>query len=135
MNCGSLQVKLFYNYCRLSDRLRFKDRSSTVNNVVYHVECSTCEASYTGETKRNITTRMNEHGKTSTDSEVARHCWEFPDHKFNLDEPKILAFEHNLMKRRIKEALFIQELGSTLNKQEKSYNLYLFGVPTPYVNN
>ena len=75
---------------------------------------------------------MGEHGKTSSDSEVARHSFEYPGHVFNLDEPKILAFEHNIMKRRIKEALFIQELNPTLNKQEKSYNLYLFGVPIPY---
>jgi len=132
MNCGSLKVKLFYNYFRISNKLKFKDRSPTVNNAVYHLECQACSASYTGETKRNVSERMNEHGTASSDSEIARHCFEYPGHTFNLEEPKILAFEHYTMKRRIKEALFIQELGPTLNKQEKSYNLYLFGVPTPY---
>ena len=90
-----------------------------------------CDASYTGETKRNISERMNEHGKQSSesDSEVAKHTAMFPGHVFNLSTPKILGFEHNVMKRRIKEALFIQKLKPQLNIQEKSYNLFLFNVP------
>ena len=38
IRCGSLRVKLFYKYHRVSDRLKFKDRSSTVNNAIYHLE-------------------------------------------------------------------------------------------------
>lgn len=131
MNCGSLRVKLFYNYLRISDRLRFKDRSPTVNNVIYHLQCSTCSATYVGETRCNIARRMSEHAKTSLDSEVARHIFENPGHTFNLDKPTILGFEHYVMKRKVKEALFIQQHSPTLNKQEKSYNLYLFDVPIP----
>ena len=49
---------------------------------------------------------MNAHGKQSSDSEVTRHSSEYPGRMVNLDEPKILAFKHNIMKRRIKEALY-----------------------------
>ena len=72
---------------------------------------------------------MKEHGDPQTDSEVARHSFENPGHTFNLDDPKLLAFEHNFMKRRIKEALFIQKLQPSLNIMEKSYKLFLFDVP------
>ena len=75
---------------------------------------------------------MNEHANLSSDSEVSRHCVENPGHGFNFDNPEILAFEQYTMKRRIKEALFIQERGSILNKQEKSYKLFLFDVPNCY---
>jgi len=132
MKCGSLRVKVFYNYFRLSHKLKFKDRSLTVSNAIYHLQCNACQASYTGETKRNIADRMNEHANPSSDSEVSRHCVENPGHGFNFDNPEILAFEQYTMKRRIKEALFIQERGSILNKQEKSYKLFLFDVPNCY---
>ena len=66
---------------------------------------------------------MSEHGKTSLDSEIVRHRFEYPGHEFNLYEPNIVAFEHHIMKRKIKEPLFIQQRNPTLNKQEKSYNL------------
>ena len=129
IKCGSIKVKLIYTYCRVADKLKFKDRSPTTNNVVYHLECSQCDASYTGETKRNTPDRMKEHDDPQTDSEVARHSFENPGHTFNLDDPKLLAFEHNFMKRRIKEALFIQKLQPSLNIMEKSYKLFLLDVP------
>ena len=69
---------------------------------------------------------MNERGKTSSDSKVAKHSAFNPGHTFNLDCPKILCFEHNVMKGRIKGALFIQKLKPTLNIKEKSYKLFLF---------
>ena len=129
IKCGSLRVKFFYTYSRVSDRLKFKDRSSTINNAVYYLRCSQCEADYTGETMRNIADRMKEHADPQTDSVVARHTVENPGHTFNLDSPKILAFEHKTFKRRMKEALHIQKLKPTLNIQELSYKLFLFDVP------
>ena len=72
---------------------------------------------------------MKEHGDPQTESEVAIHTLENPGHTFNLNNPEILAFEHNFMKRRIKEALFIQKLKPTLNIMENSYKLFLFDVP------
>ena len=129
IKCGSLRVRLSYNYCRVSNKLGFKDKSPTVNNAVYYLQCSTCNASYVGETRRNITERMNEHVQPSSESEVARHIFDHPGHTFNVDTPKILGCEQHRIKRKIKEALFIQKLRPNLNKQEKSYNLYLFDVP------
>ena len=46
-----------------------------------------------------------------------------------MSSAKILGFEHHTMKRKIKEALFIQKLNPSLNIQEKSYKLFLFNVP------
>ena len=129
IKCGSLRVKFFYTYSRVSDKLKFKDRSSTINNVVYYLKCDKCDADYTGETKRHVPFRMEEHTDPMTDSLVARHSAENPGHTFNTDNPKILAFEHKTCKRRIKEALFIQKKKPTLNVQEKSYKLFLFDVP------
>ena len=104
IKCGSLRVKLFYTYSRVSNKLKFKDRSSLINNVVYYLKCSKCDADYNGETKRNSPDRMCEHNDPKTDSLVARHMVENEGHTFNTDNPKILAFEHKTVKSRIKEA-------------------------------
>ena len=129
IKCGSLRVKFYYTYSRVSDKLKFKDRSSATNNAVYYLQCSQCDADYTGETKRHIPYRMKEHTDPMTDSLVARHTVENPGQTFNKDNRKILAFEHNLCKRRIKEALHIQKKKPKLNVQENSYKLFLFNVP------
>ena len=71
---------------------------------------------------------MGEHGSPSSDTEVSRHCLANPGHSFNLETPEILGFEQHTVKRRIKEALFIQERKPSLNKQENAYQLFLFGV-------
>ena len=130
IKCGALRVKVFYTYSRVSDRLRFKDRSSIINNAIYHLECSQCDANYVGETMRNISDRMKEHSDPKTDSVVAKHTAQNPGHVFNTDSPKILSFEHNTFKRRTKEALSIQKINPKLNIQEKSYKLFLFDVPS-----
>ena len=53
-----------------------------------------------------------------------------PEILINLDEPEILCYEPNMFKRRILEALYIQEHSPSLNVQIQSYKLHLFEVPT-----
>ena len=54
-------------------------------------------------------------GETSKDSAVAGHIRE-TGHSFNLDNPDILCFESGyITKRKIKEAVFIQEHNPSLN--------------------
>ena len=130
--CGTIQFKVFYNYSRIGDKLKYKDRSSNKSNCVYKVNCQCCDASYIGETGRNVSVRMAEHANSTAPqikSEVARHIFE-TGHNFNLDEPEILCFEPNMFKRRILEALYIQEHSPSLNVQIQSYKLHLFEVPT-----
>ena len=41
--------------------------------VVYKFECSNCEASYIGETRRHIATRMKEHLASDKQSHIFKH--------------------------------------------------------------
>ena len=97
------------------------------------VKCLSCpNESYIGETSRVVETKMKEHSN-SKDSAVAGHIRE-TGHSFNLDNPDILCFESGyITKRKIKEAVFIQEHNPSLNKQVLSYTLYLF-LNIPQVN-
>ena len=127
IKCGSINFKVFYKYCRIGDRLKCKDKQPLTSNCVYKINCALCNASYIGETRRNVSTRMAEHS-TSKDSAVFDHTQAWTGHTFNLDKPQILCFEPDNIKRKIKEALFIQEHNPSLNKQVDSYKLYLFNV-------
>ena len=73
------------------------------------VKCLSCpNESYVGESSRVVEVKMKEHSN-SKDSAVAGHIRETV-HSFNLDNPDILCFESGYnTKRKIKEALFIQE--------------------------
>ena len=72
MNCESLRPELFYSYSRISDRLKFKD------------------------TKRNVNDRMNRanHPLILKVLNTVLNTRE-SGHVLNLDDPKIMALEHN----------------------------------------
>jgi len=69
-------------------------------NVVNKLNCNNCKASYIGQTKRQLKTRIAEHRKhikrnTSTHSVITDHRIIF-DHDFDWNNVKILDVERNL---------------------------------------
>ena len=66
----------------------YKDRQSLLHSlgVAYQLTCS-CGQNYIGQTKRNLTTCLNEH-RVCEDSEVANICSIIPTTKLNLTHPK-----------------------------------------------
>ena len=73
MNCESLRPELFYSYSRISDRLKFKD------------------------TKRNVNDRMNRANHPLI-LKVLDTVLNHGSRDMCLDDPKIMALEHNIMK-------------------------------------
>lgn len=63
-------------------------------NVVYRIQCSSCEANYIGETGKRLQTRMSEHARAvdrmDPRSLVAEHC-SSPGHTFAFNDAEILA--------------------------------------------
>ena len=63
-------------------------------NVVYKFTCKNYPATYIGETKRSLKTRINEHkNKKCTESVVCQHRVNY-NHEFNWEETKII--DHKL---------------------------------------
>ena len=46
---------------RLLTNVKDKDEPEDRPGAVYKIKCSGCQATYIGETGRNVTTRLNEH--------------------------------------------------------------------------
>jgi len=100
---------------------RHKDRNKFElnNNVVYKISCNNCNASYVGQTKRQLKTRINEHMKNialdeSKHSVITKHILD-KNHTFNWQNTKILDFESNYFKRLISEMIHIKTQENSLN--------------------
>jgi len=94
----------------------------TNSNVVYKISCHDCNASYVGQTKRQVKTRIKEHKNnskllSSKPSVITEHILEY-SHSFNWDNIKILDTESNYYKRAVSEMLHIKEQANGINAQK-----------------
>jgi len=101
-----------------------KDKVETYanNNVVYKISCNDCEASYVGQTKRQLKTRVNEHFRnisstSANPSVITEHTLQM-SHSFDWKNVKILDTERNYFKRSISEMIHIKEQSFGLNSQK-----------------
>ena len=56
-------------------QIRGKDKTQLQNmtNVVYKIECNSYDATYVGETKRKLSTRVKEHEKITLKTHTVCH--------------------------------------------------------------
>jgi len=95
------------------------DRSNRCN-VVYRIDCRDCEASYVGQTKRRLTTRIKEHKndinkKSGILSVISSH--RLRNHEFDWEGVQVLDSEPSWYKRIISEMIYIKMQSFGLNKQ------------------
>ncbi|XP_050458275.1 uncharacterized protein LOC126855029 [Cataglyphis hispanica] len=100
---------------------------SNRTEVVYKINCKNCSASYIGQTKRHLSTRVKEHCNNikmhaSNLSVISKHKLEF-DHDFDWSAPDILHNEKHVRKREIAEMFFIKKFDNTINSQKDTENL------------
>jgi len=89
------------------------------NNIVYKINCNNCDASYVGQTKRKMMTRIKEHHDNikldkSKHSVITEHILDL-NHNFDWNNIKILDTESNYNKRLISEMLHIKEQKNGIN--------------------
>ncbi|XP_071653431.1 uncharacterized protein [Temnothorax longispinosus] len=90
-------------------------------NVVYKISCRECDATYVGQTKRQLKTRISEHRShinriTSTQSVVTEHRQNL-DHDFDWENVEILDKEKYLSRRLISEMIHIKLQENSINLQ------------------
>ena len=122
---GTEFVAGFKCFNRLSTFIKVhKDITPTTsnNNVIYKIECNDCNASYVGQTKRQLKTRIGEHKSNtkkhiSQKSVVSLHITEHK-HDMDWDNVKIIDKETNYYKRLIAETIHIKQQTNGLNNKE-----------------
>ncbi|KYN28478.1 hypothetical protein ALC57_02090 [Trachymyrmex cornetzi] len=108
---------------RGKDKLEFLSNQ----NIVYKISCKNCDASYVGQTKRKLSTRLKEHqsdirNNTGSPSVITDHRVTF-DHNFKWDEAKILDNEASYGKRLVSEMIYIKRQKHGINKMQDTESL------------
>lgn len=95
-------------------------------NVVYRVSCCDCDATYVGQTKKQLKTRVKEHRndikRSSSPSIISRHRFEL-NHNFDWNGIEIIDGERSYCKRLTSEMLLIKRQKHGLNKQSDTESL------------
>ncbi|XP_071582148.1 uncharacterized protein [Temnothorax nylanderi] len=132
-----LKVKLsYFSMNKLNKFIRVhKDPlpNSSMRNIVYKINCKDCDASYVGQTGRQLQTRVKEHesqirrsgGGNSVVTEHRVEC----NHDFDWNDVKILDKEMLLNKRLLSEMIYIKRQRNGINLQTDTENL-----PDLYIN-
>ena len=126
-----VKPKVVYNSTKLSQYFNIKDPvpQKYKSDLVYKCTCSQidCNESYIGETERRFEERIIDHNKLDKKSYLYKHSSENSHPRVWLDNFQIVDRNYgNRIKRIIGEALLINELKTSLNKQDKSFPLKLF---------
>ena len=87
--------------------------------MVYKISCNNCDASYVGQTGRQLKTRISKHRnhirhKTSVRSVIIEHRLQY-DHDFQWNKVRTLDEEPCYKKRLISEMLNIKKQDNSLN--------------------
>jgi len=95
------------------------DKPLYKNNVVYKIQCRDCEATYVGQTKRQLKTRLKEHKNNikldqSKHSVISEHITKY-NHSFDWENTKIIDYESRYYKIIISEMIHIKEQKVSLN--------------------
>ena len=127
----TVKLKVVYNSAKLSQYFNIKDPviQKYKNDLVYKCTCPKidCNKSYIGETERRFAERIIDHNKRDKKSHIYKHNSENSHPHVWLDNFQVVGRNYgSRMKKKIGEALLINELKPSLNKQDKSFPLKLF---------
>jgi len=127
-----LKAKLaFFSLHKLGRIIRAQKDSLSLGcskNVVYKINCKDCDATYIGQTKRKLSTTVDEHKKdinkkTSNHSVITEHRLN-SNHEFNWENPIILDKEKQYYRRLISEIINIKTQNNTINLQSNTELLF-----------
>ena len=124
----AFQGKQFSSCFNIKDKTKFSHK----HDIVYHAKCAeeSCNDDYVGETARPISERVLNQSGRDKNFQILKHQIEKEHPCPQCEDFKVISsgFRNNTKKRKLSEALWINTLRPSLNKQEKSIPLKLFNV-------
>lgn len=94
--------------------------------MIYKIDCNNCDATYIGQTKRCLSTRISEHKNSCTklnpNTALSEHHVN-TGHFFKFNSTKILDVETHLHKRLFLEMVNIYQNSNCINKKTDIQNL------------
>ena len=80
---------------QLLTNVKDKDKPEERQGAVYKIKCCDCQASYTGETGRNLSMRLTEHKRATKNGDVNNHIAEHPlktKHQIDWDSATCITY-------------------------------------------
>ena len=106
--------------------LKGKEPENRKKDVVYGIQCQTCDQWYIGETCQRIEDRLKQHKravrKKSTENGIYEHIRQNKGHRIDWESMRILHKESHWRRRKIGESIFIDVL-NPMNQLENIMNL------------
>ena len=90
----------------LLTNVKDKDEPNNRQGAVYKIKCSDCQASYIGETGRNLKTRLTEHKRATRNGDVNNHIAEhhrLTNHTIDWDSAQCVTYSVDEIARRTRE--------------------------------
>jgi len=120
---GAVSRISFFSMSKLNSFIKiYKDPLPKLSNmnVVYKISCENCDASYVGQTCRQLKTRISEHKNISRNisihSVITEHRLQFK-HDLDWEGVEILDVERNFNKRLISKMINIKSQKNGINLQ------------------
>ena len=87
---------------RLLTNVKDRDEPNNRQGAVYKIKCSDCQASYIGETGRNLNTRLTEHKRATRNGDANNHIavhHQLTNHNIDWDSAQCLTYSTNYFQR------------------------------------
>ena len=107
--------------------IKDRDEPNNRQGAVYKIKCSDCQASYIGETGRNLNTRLTEHKRATRNGDVNNHIavhHQLTDHNIDWDTTQCLTYSTNYFQRLTLESWYTNLEQTPLNRCQQ--------LPAPY---
>ena len=109
---------MFTLRCLLTN-VKDKDEPEDRSGAVYKIKCSDCQATYTGETGRNLTTRLNEHKRATKKGDLNNNIAEHylnTGHTIDWNSATCVTYSTDYYQRITLESWFTNLEQTALNR-------------------
>ena len=104
---------------QLLTNVKDKDEPNDRQGAVYKIKCCDCQASYIGETGRNLNIRLTEHKRATKNGDVNNHIAEHhlhTNHRIDWDSAECVTYSTDYYKRLTLESWFTNLEQTPLNR-------------------
>ena len=112
---------------QLLTNVKDKDEPNDRQGAVYKIKCCDCQATYIGETGRNLNTRLTEHKRATRNGDLNNNIAEHhlqTDHRIDWDSAECVIYSTDYYQRLTLESWFTNLEQTPLNRCQQ--------LPAPY---
>ena len=112
---------------QLLTNVKDRDEPNNRQEAVYRIKCSDCQASYIGETGRNLNTRLTEHKRATRNGDANNYIavhHQLTNHNIDWDSAQCLTYSTNYFQRLTLESWYTNLEQTPLNRCQQ--------LPLPY---